>query len=93
MENGLELDVVVGNIFLSMYVKCGSLDEVCNVFDILFRKDVVIWISMLVVYVEYEDGREVFYLYGRMEYEGMILVDLVMFVCFLKVCIVVGVLV
>lgn len=48
MKVGFMLDVSVVNVFISMYVRCGSIKDVCFVFDKMgSRRDVILWIVMI----------------------------------------------
>lgn len=48
---GFHFYVFVGSVFIMMYVKCGSVEDVCDVFDRLFCCDVVVWNVMFFVYI------------------------------------------
>lgn len=50
-SKGYCFDVYVGNGFVSMYGKCGCIEDVYYVFVSLFRCDVVFWNMMIVVYI------------------------------------------
>lgn len=63
MEVGLVNDIMVGNVFISMYVKCGSVWDVCCVFDVMVSWDEVFWIILIGVYVESGYGEEFLKIY------------------------------
>jgi pentatricopeptide repeat protein len=44
---GLEPEVAVANTLLSMYVKCGCLDDAWRLFDLMPRDDLVTWNGMI----------------------------------------------
>ncbi|KAH7437589.1 hypothetical protein KP509_05G079500 [Ceratopteris richardii] len=43
IEDGFELDAVLGNTLLNMYTKCGSIQEACYVFAKLPSRDTASW--------------------------------------------------
>lgn len=85
-ERGLESDALVGNGLVSMYAKCGSLDEAQRVFDSLPNKDVVTWTAMIAGYTNSGVGTKALSLYKAMQREGVIPADAVTFTCLLQAC-------
>lgn len=51
-RKGLDLDVFVGCIFVSMYCKCGSVVDVYSVFSFLLEWNVIVWNIIFVLFVE-----------------------------------------
>eukprot|EP00250_Pteridium_aquilinum_P021088 c25021_g9_i1 orf=2-313(-) len=52
-ETGLlEADVVVGTVLVDMYVKCGLLGRVQELFDELVIRDVVTWNALITGYMQ-----------------------------------------
>jgi len=47
IESGYESDVCVGNSFVDMYAKCGSMEDACRVFNKLPSHDLVSWNTLL----------------------------------------------
>ena len=45
--NGFEWDVYRWDILIDMYAKCGSLENVHQMFDKMFERDVVSWTAMI----------------------------------------------
>ncbi|MCO5585937.1 hypothetical protein L7F22_039872 [Adiantum nelumboides] len=82
---GLDLNLPVGNSLLSMYVKCGSFEDVKAVFKALPEKDVVSWNIMISGYCEHEHGEEAFVALKEMQEVG-IQPDHITFLHLLKVC-------
>jgi pentatricopeptide repeat protein len=85
IRRGFELDVAVGNSFIAMYAKCGSLDNGCQVFDKITRKDVVSWTAMIAGYVHNEHFHEALELFHKMQVADLI-PDSVTMVSVLSAC-------
>lgn len=92
VENEFQKDVIICNILIDMYVKCGQLKYVYEVFDRLKLKDVVIWNVMIVGYIQQGLGDEVIEFYVCMCEGCFVVVSNVIFIIILKVCGSVGVL-
>lgn len=84
IENSCDSNVV-GSALVSMYAKCGSLDDACRLFDKLARRDVVTWSAMIAGYVLHGFGQEALKFYCLMQLEGKES-DCVTFLCILKAC-------
>ena len=67
IQNGFELDTIVGNALLNMYGKCGCLDEAQVVFDKMLDKSMVTWNSMVAVHAQHGNGKEVLELLFTMQ--------------------------
>lgn len=79
-------DVVVGTALLSMYGKCGSLEDAQRMFDEMHARDIISWnvlISRCTQAGQNENALRIFY---RMQQEG-VLPDSVTFVCILSACV------
>lgn len=50
-EVGWDIEIYVGIVILSMYIKCGSMEDVFEVFDFVKGCNVVLWIVMIVGFV------------------------------------------
>eukprot|EP01018_Ginkgo_biloba_P015763 Gb_24018 [translate_table: standard] len=48
IRNGLDLDIFVESALVSMYAKCGSIEDARHVFDKMCRRDDVSWNAMIV---------------------------------------------
>lgn len=66
MESELELDVVVGNAFISMYGKCGSLENAMNIFTRMQNRDVVTWSALIAATAQHGHGKEAVLIFGEM---------------------------
>lgn len=64
-------NVHVGTSLLSMYEKCGAIDEAEQVFAALSERNVVSWNVMLSAYVEQCQGEKALKLYRQMQMDGI----------------------
>ena len=85
----LENDVYVGSALISLYSKCGVLGKAQEVFDQLPVRDVVLWTTLIAGYAEHGHCDEALKCFQWLELKGLFL-DLVTFVCMLKVCASIG---
>ncbi|KAK9115756.1 hypothetical protein Sjap_014703 [Stephania japonica] len=46
-RNGCELDVLVSNSLIDMYMKCSCIDEAIGIFQRMPKKDVVLWVTLM----------------------------------------------
>ncbi|WCJ24260.1 Pentatricopeptide repeat (PPR) superfamily protein [Euphorbia peplus] len=65
-QHGEVYDVFVGNSLLDMYMKCGSAEEACQVFDKMVEKNLVSWNAMIVGYSQNGHGMEAIGLFREM---------------------------
>ena len=47
LKNGSDSDMSVCNAFVTMYVKCASIEDACRVFDKIDKHDVITWNAMI----------------------------------------------
>ncbi|KAG8656262.1 hypothetical protein MANES_04G111400v8 [Manihot esculenta] len=59
-------DVFVGNALIDMYMKCGSVEEGCRVFEKMAERDYVSWNAMIVGYAQNGYGMEALELFRNM---------------------------
>ncbi|KAJ7551518.1 hypothetical protein O6H91_06G018500 [Diphasiastrum complanatum] len=52
IKSGFESDVVIANILVDMYAKCGCIEHAQQMFDKMTQRDVVSWNSMIAGYVK-----------------------------------------
>eukprot|EP01018_Ginkgo_biloba_P027695 Gb_25125 [translate_table: standard] len=52
IRNGYLCDVFVGSALVDMYIKCGSVEDACNVFNKLPERNVVSWTAMITGYAQ-----------------------------------------
>eukprot|EP01018_Ginkgo_biloba_P021054 Gb_39558 [translate_table: standard] len=71
MRTGYSCNVFVGNAFLTMYAKCGSVEDARRVFDKMPEQNVVSWTAMISGYEQSGHGEEALKLYCQMQRVGM----------------------
>eukprot|EP00250_Pteridium_aquilinum_P034743 c8037_g1_i1 orf=242-1504(+) len=82
---GLGADVYICTTLVSVYGKCGAIEEAENVFSLLLKRDVVAWNAMLAAYVDHGLASKAMQLFRQMLEEGVSL-DQLMFVIALQAC-------
>ncbi|CAL1373100.1 unnamed protein product [Linum trigynum] len=71
VKAGFEADVGVGNSLVSMYSKCGEMDEAIKSFDAMSARDVVSWNSLIAGHVLHREGDKALALWSSMEKAGV----------------------
>ena len=66
VDTGYENLIVVGNALISMYSKCGSLEDATNEFMRMVDHDVVSWNAIIAAYTQHGLGHEALELYKQM---------------------------
>ncbi|KAH7289938.1 hypothetical protein KP509_30G024700 [Ceratopteris richardii] len=84
-----EDDTVLGNTLVTMYAKCGALDEAQKVFDQLPLRNEVSWTALITGYCDHDYGKEALKCLTLMRHEGLV-PDIVTFACALKACASIG---
>lgn len=69
---GFERDTVLGTALVSMYGKCGFVDDARNMFDRMPKRDVFSWTAMIEAYCQDGLGKEALNLFDQMDREGII---------------------
>eukprot|EP01018_Ginkgo_biloba_P031744 Gb_11663 [translate_table: standard] len=64
-------DVFLWNTLVSLYAKCGSLDDACRAFDEMPERNVVSWTTMIAAYVRLGYAKEALTLFGQMQRAGI----------------------
>jgi pentatricopeptide repeat protein len=74
LNSGIQLDVQVQNALVSMYGKCGCLEDARAVFEAIpnNQRDIVAWNAMMTAYEQSGNGKEVLKLFQQLQQEGMI---------------------
>ncbi|KAI5062550.1 hypothetical protein GOP47_0023089 [Adiantum capillus-veneris] len=85
LDRLLDVDVVVFNALLDMYIKCGLLEIARELFDRLPTRNVVSWSALLAGCVQHGYNEEALKFYGQMQHEG-IFPNASTFHCLLKAC-------
>ena len=66
-------DIVLGNVVVDMYVKCGTISKVQQVHNGLPSWDVVSWTAVIVGYVQVGHAKQAFDWFEKMQLEGILL--------------------
>ncbi|XP_058076933.1 pentatricopeptide repeat-containing protein At1g74600, chloroplastic-like [Magnolia sinica] len=82
---GIDLDLSVSSSLITLYSKCGSIDDSRKVFDQIDKPDLVTWTAMIDGYAQHGQGVEALKIYEMMREEGME-PDSVTFVGVLSAC-------
>ncbi|GFY93457.1 pentatricopeptide repeat (PPR) superfamily protein [Actinidia rufa] len=67
---GLISDIGVGNAAISMYYKCGNMENALKVFNMMSIRDIVAWNNLMAGYLLHLQGNEVLDLRSKMEKAG-----------------------
>jgi pentatricopeptide repeat protein len=71
IQQGFDLDAVVGTALIDMYAKCGRIKTARQVFDKMLRRDVVSWSAMIAGYALSGNSREALKLFYQMQLTNM----------------------
>ncbi|PWA84194.1 tetratricopeptide repeat (TPR)-like superfamily protein [Artemisia annua] len=69
---GLLGHVSVGNAIVTMYSKCGSLDEAVKAFEFSSSKNAITWSAMITGYAQGGDCRKALELFSKMHANGLV---------------------
>eukprot|EP01018_Ginkgo_biloba_P000473 Gb_25129 [translate_table: standard] len=58
LKTGFELDICVGNALVSMYARCGSIEDSCKAFRKMTERNVISWTAIIIGYAQHGQGRE-----------------------------------
>lgn len=84
-KEGFEVDTMVGNSLVDMYMRCSLLKEALEIFDCLPVRDVITWTTLMAGYVEHGYEEEGLELMELMQLEGLP-PNAVTYVCALQAC-------
>ncbi|KAF3795132.1 Pentatricopeptide repeat-containing protein [Nymphaea thermarum] len=70
VDNGIKMDVFVGNALVDMYIKCGDVDFACQVFDQMREKNVVSWNAMIAGLAQQGQFKEALAMFRKMQVIG-----------------------
>ena len=85
IKSRMEQDKYVANTLLSVYIRCGSLQDARQVFDALAKKSVINWNVMIGGYVQHNRGKDAMQLFHQMRQEH-VQADKITYVSILKAC-------
>ncbi|XP_044467514.1 pentatricopeptide repeat-containing protein At2g33680-like [Mangifera indica] len=72
IKSGYETDLIVGNALISMYAKCGSIEDAYQMFKGMSGHNVVSWNAILSAYALHGQGKKALLLFKEMKHEGFI---------------------
>ncbi|KAI3793376.1 hypothetical protein L1987_35995 [Smallanthus sonchifolius] len=72
VKHGLLSHVSVGNAIVTMYSKCGSLDEAVKAFDLSSNKNSITWSAMITGYAQGGDYEKAIDLFSKMHFNGIV---------------------
>ncbi|KAJ0609086.1 putative tetratricopeptide-like helical domain superfamily [Helianthus annuus] len=78
-------DIIVRNIMIDMYGKCGSLLSAVKVFDEMLERNVISWTALVSAFGLHGHGKEALQVFKQMEIDG-IEPEKVAFIVVLSVC-------
>ncbi|KAJ7526006.1 hypothetical protein O6H91_17G077500 [Diphasiastrum complanatum] len=70
LASGLESDIDVGTALVTMYGRCGCLEDAKDMFVGLQQRDLLSWNSMMAAYAQHGQGEEAVLLLGQMQLDG-----------------------
>ncbi|XP_058104817.1 pentatricopeptide repeat-containing protein At2g03880, mitochondrial [Magnolia sinica] len=85
VRSGFRSSPSIDNSLVTMYAKCGCIEDAHQVFDLMMIRDVVSWTALLVGYAQNGRGKESIHLYDRM-LESRTKPDYVTFIGLLFAC-------
>ncbi|KAL7219827.1 hypothetical protein ACSBR2_012817 [Camellia fascicularis] len=71
LKNGLLSIVSVGNAIVTMYAKCGSLDDALQTFELLSHKNAISWSAMITGFAQSGDSEKALELFSKMHFSRM----------------------
>eukprot|EP01018_Ginkgo_biloba_P039897 Gb_15476 [translate_table: standard] len=71
IKMGFQSNIYVGSAFISMYAKCGFIDNARQMFDEISDRDVVSWNSMIAGYAQHGFGNKALKIFEEMQQAGM----------------------
>lgn len=73
LKGGCDLAVLsVNNAIADAYSKCGSLEDVRNIFDRMEERDIVSWTTLLTAYSQCNEGEQALEVFYQMREEGFL---------------------
>ncbi|KAH7280949.1 hypothetical protein KP509_36G022000 [Ceratopteris richardii] len=66
-----ESNLHVGSVLCDLYCMCGSVDDACQLFDMMSERNVVLWSTILSLGVKHRYDKEVLSMFQMMQMEGI----------------------
>ncbi|GAB4851603.1 hypothetical protein Ancab_031005 [Ancistrocladus abbreviatus] len=70
VKTGYESDLSIGNALISMYGKCGVIEDACRIFNSMNSYDIVSWNSMISAFSVSGQGEDTLLLFEQMKRQG-----------------------
>eukprot|EP00249_Psilotum_nudum_P036659 c8310_g1_i1 orf=1-483(+) len=70
VDSRVELDIGVGNALVSMYGRCGIMQDAQRMFNKIPERDVISWNVIIAGFVQNGHGDEALNLFQQMQWEG-----------------------
>lgn len=70
-KSGLASDVSISNALVTMYSKCGSLEDAVSVFELMISPDLVSWNAIIAAYGQHGNYDKALSLFEEMEKSGV----------------------
>lgn len=71
IERGLEWNAHIGSSLIDMYAKCGWLQDAQTVFDLLSKRDIVIWGALIAGYAQNGQVARAVHLFLEMQWQAI----------------------
>ena len=71
VQRGFDSVLTINTALISMYGKCGALEETHYVFDGVEEKNLVLWTAIITAYTQQGYGEEAIQLFKEMRLEGI----------------------
>ncbi|KAB1218487.1 hypothetical protein CJ030_MR3G026367 [Morella rubra] len=84
-KSPIQCDTTAGTSLISMYCKCGGLEDAWRLFNEIPKRDLVTWNAMISGYAQHGAGEKALHLFNEMRGEGM-KPDWITFVAVLLAC-------
>ncbi|KAL6056762.1 Pentatricopeptide repeat-containing protein [Balamuthia mandrillaris] len=85
-QRGFLPDVILSNALISMYGKCGKVEEARAVFQAMKERNVATWTSMIAEETQNGDGKEALELFRQMQRDAGIKPDVFTYAIVLRAC-------
>ena len=72
IPTGIESDAFTMSVLVSLYCKCGTLQEAEHIFEMMHDRDIFCWNNMIAINAQHSKGLESLKLFHRMQEEGLI---------------------
>lgn len=71
IKTGFESDIIVENALVTMYARCGSIEDARKIFNHIFDPNVISWTAMIAGYAQHGHGKEACSLFDQMHKAGV----------------------